>query len=118
MVRLWFAVKRAVPGIPGTGNGMLQEVCLQLGKPRNIVVRTEFTVPEGEVFSLIGNALADGSLEDLTPDRMTAEVSEALRAAVGGQTPHPPSHGPAGPTPCPLDFRRWRRARSPLQPVP
>lgn len=120
MVRLWFKVKGPIPGIPGTDSGLDQELCLLLGETPNIALRTALHVPEGAIYGIIGNALLDGLLEDLTPDRMPAAVAEALQAAAasGEARPGPPPrHLPASDR-QPLRFRRWRRARSHLRALP
>lgn len=120
MVMLWFKVRRPVPGVPGTEGGCDQQLCLRIGSHPNIILRKSLDVPEGAVYGLIGNALLDGSLEDLTPDRMPDAVAEALQAAVasGAPPPDPPPLRPRVGDPGPLTFRRWRRIRSPLRPVP
>lgn len=119
MVMLWFKVRRPIPGIPGSSGAQGQELCLRIGDHPNIILRNAIEVPEGAVYGIIGNALLDGSLEDLTPDRMPDAVAEALQAAVasGAPLPDPLPRHPQGVGPAPLTFRRWRRIRSPLQPV-
>lgn len=118
MVHLYFRVKGPVAGLPGTTVG--QDLCVHLGAEGNVVLRQALHVPEGVIYGLLGNALLDGSLEDVTPDPKPAAVSEALRQAVGARVGTPSSlpapSAPAHPAPS-LEFRRWRRAHSRLKPL-
>lgn len=117
MVHLYFRVLAPVAGIPGTTAG--QDLCVHLGAEGNVVIRQALHVPEGVLYGLIGHALLDGSLEDITPGPKPAAVSEALRLAVGGGlSPRPLAPSVPDAAPPPLELRRWRRARSRLRPVP
>lgn len=120
MVMLWFKVRRPIPGIPGSSGAQGQELCLRIGDHPNIILRNAIEVPEGAVYGIIGNALLDGSLEDLAPDRMPDAVAESLLAAAAAGTPQPgpPPRHPQAAGPKPLRFQRWRRVRTGLRSVP
>lgn len=117
MVHLYFRVLAPIAGMPGTAAGQI--LCIYLGAEQNAALRTPFRIPEGTLYGLLGNALLDGTLVDITPDPKPAAVSEALRLAVG-DSPDPafPCRSDHAGLARPLTFRRWRRARSPLRSVP
>lgn len=119
MVHLYFRVLAPVAGIPGTTAN--QQLCIHLGAAHNVVLRNNFHIPEGVLYGLLGHALMDGTIEDITPGAIPDAVSEALRLAVGetggDRLPLRTPSAQGQPAP-PLKFRRWRRASSPLRPVP
>lgn len=117
MVHLYFHVLAPVAGILGSAAG--QTLCVHLGAEHNVALRNTLHIPEGQLYSVLGNALLDGTLEDVTPGSIPSDVVESLRLAVGEPPalPGPPAPSrPASPA-RPLTFRRWRRIRSPLHPV-
>lgn len=73
------------------------ELHLYLGEPGNVVLRTERTVPDGELYGLILDALTSGAIEPV--GTTSAAVQTRLAQAVGMPTPPVPprTDGPRSP---------------------